>query len=652
MLRRSVDILLIILFSYLAATIGSDLIVDRNTESVLELKIETDHEGVWQLFWGSDEQYTQVNSEIRLIRRPGIHTLTFPLVDQKIRFLRLDPSDGNKEIKDTFTIHEILLSNGFGTIYEKTNTEDIVPLNSSITKLNSNQFAITGPDPQLKLDFANPLIKSNREKHTGVLWLLRVSIFLLSGMIIFLCIKFIDLQRWRDELSTVFLRSARLLPFLILGGLIASAYGFINGFPIIFSDTGMYIRSGIEWFVPENRPVMFGVFLMLTSLRYCLWLTVIVQGMLVTYCCYLLLQTTVRNNGHLKKLTLLLMLILSLFTSLSWFSAQLAPDILCAIAPLALLVLFLDKSRYVSRKLTLIAIFLVCNLSHTSSLLISLGLSGFILVGTLFWRKHQELRKAILLCVLSTLSFPLLMTINYSISGKFTTGENSYIFTSAKLANLGLLQKYLRENPKGKDYQLATMVDDIKEKSNHFIWNKESVIHKLPRKQLKAELTEINKDILTDVSNLSYFLWKGVQHTCELFIHGTQYSLHSYKGKYVHDVIKKHYPHTEQRFLNSMQQRWVVSDKLNLTSNAILLWISYIGVPFVLFFYRKRIPVSVSFTGICLFFILVVNDFICATLSTAASRYHARLSWIVVVALFCLIAKLWESHSQNRPRSE
>ena len=648
MRRRTFNTLLVILLSYFTATIVSDLIVEGKSRSILELEIETSEAGVWQLFWSRDEQLDQEDSIRESIGRPGKRTITYPLNNKKIRVLRLDPGDGSVDRKVIFAIQSIRLYNGFGTIYKKRNTEDIIPLNSTVSKIDNNRFAVTGPDPQLRLDFANLLFRRQNDKHIAALWIWRILIFLLCNVVTFGTLRFLGFSRWGKALSTVFIRSVRLLPFLTMGGVIASVYGFINGFPLIFSDTGMYLRSGIEWFVPDNRPIMYGIFLAFTSYKSCLWIPIIVQGMFITYCCYLLLENLLNDKSNLQKLTLILVLILSLFTSLSWFSSQLLPDIFCAIAAFALILLFLDKSKYVSRKIALTGIFLICNLSHTSSLLISLGMSGFLLVATIIFRKHLDLKRAVIPCALAVLSFPLLMTLNYTISGKFRTSENSYVFMSAKLAELGLLQKYLRENPDGENYQLATMVDDIEESIGRFIWNPESVTRRLPRTQLKAELTKINRNILSDPPSLVYFTWKGVQQSVTLFFTGTlRYGLHSYRGKYVHDIIKEYYPHAETSFLNSMQQRWAINDRLNHLANAVLLWVSYVSIPVLLLTYRKRLPLNVSVGCISIFFAVALNDFICATLSTDAPRYHARISWMVVAALFCLTLKLLESREQK-----
>ncbi|MFK8101257.1 MAG: hypothetical protein AB8G15_01985, partial [Saprospiraceae bacterium] len=70
------------------------------------------------------------------------------------------------------------------------------------------------------------------------------------------------------------LRTA-LLPKLLtilLGTIILLFVAFYNGYPLVYSDTGTYIQSGFELFVPVDRPLTYGLFLRYTSLGISPWL--------------------------------------------------------------------------------------------------------------------------------------------------------------------------------------------------------------------------------------------------------------------------------------------------------------------------------------------------------------------------------------------
>src|SRR5207247_6774608 len=56
-------------------------------------------------------------------------------------------------------------------------------------------------------------------------------------------------------------------------------YGYHNGYPVLFSDSGTYIHSGFDGFVPWDRPIAYGLFIKYVSLQKSLWLVVYFQAL-------------------------------------------------------------------------------------------------------------------------------------------------------------------------------------------------------------------------------------------------------------------------------------------------------------------------------------------------------------------------------------
>src|SRR5438105_2339930 len=50
-----------------------------------------------------------------------------------------------------------------------------------------------------------------------------------------------------------------------LGVLLIMVPALVNGFPLVFSDTGTYLRSAFEGVVPADRPYWYGGFIRLAS---------------------------------------------------------------------------------------------------------------------------------------------------------------------------------------------------------------------------------------------------------------------------------------------------------------------------------------------------------------------------------------------------
>ena len=69
----------------------------------------------------------------------------------------------------------------------------------------------------------------------------------------------------------------------IPGGLALLAIALWNGYPLVYSDTGTYIYSAADLFVPDDRPVGYGLWIRLTSGMKSLWFTVIIQNLLTAW---------------------------------------------------------------------------------------------------------------------------------------------------------------------------------------------------------------------------------------------------------------------------------------------------------------------------------------------------------------------------------
>src|SRR3954469_22297231 len=72
--------------------------------------------------------------------------------------------------------------------------------------------------------------------------------------------------------------------FAVIASVVAFLYcALLNGYPLIFPDTGTYLYSGFAHFVPVDRPIFYGIFLRHISLAWSLWLPVIVQSLIAYY---------------------------------------------------------------------------------------------------------------------------------------------------------------------------------------------------------------------------------------------------------------------------------------------------------------------------------------------------------------------------------
>ncbi|MEZ4979591.1 MAG: hypothetical protein R2772_09875 [Chitinophagales bacterium] len=74
--------------------------------------------------------------------------------------------------------------------------------------------------------------------------------------------------------------------FFLLGPLLLLFPAFYNGYPLVYSDTGTYIQSGMEMLIPNDRPIFYGLFIRIFSLGFSLWLVIYIQALISFYCLF------------------------------------------------------------------------------------------------------------------------------------------------------------------------------------------------------------------------------------------------------------------------------------------------------------------------------------------------------------------------------
>ena len=117
-----------------------------------------------------------------------------------------------------------------------------------------------------------------------------------------------------------------------------------NGFPLIFPDTGGYLDRPVLGTLGMGRSALYGLFLY-TGIPFAFWPNAVLQSALTVW----LIVLTMRAHGLGGRpwLALGIVALLTVCTSLPWFSGQLMPDILFPAAVLALYLLSFCKELFV-----------------------------------------------------------------------------------------------------------------------------------------------------------------------------------------------------------------------------------------------------------------------------------------------------------------
>lgn len=220
-----------------------------------------------------------------------------------------------------------------------------------------------------------------------------------------------------------------------------------NAFPLVTSDSGTYIGSGLKGWVPIDRPLFYGLFVGFLSFKQSLWYPIIAQNLILAY---LLVQVyryflkTVKNGMVYFFVTLF---ICSL-TGIAWYSAQLMPDIFVGIGFFCM-VLLLVKPIKKTELIILTIIYIISLITHNSHMLIFCMLTLVILVVVMMnifsIRNVIPIKNVYYILIISIGSWIINPTINFIYEGKFKHSGSPYAFLVAKYAENGILTAYLKE---------------------------------------------------------------------------------------------------------------------------------------------------------------------------------------------------------------
>lgn len=220
-----------------------------------------------------------------------------------------------------------------------------------------------------------------------------------------------------------------------------------NAFPLVTSDSGTYIGSGIQGWVPIDRPLMYGLFVGFLSFKHSLWYPIIVQNIILAFLLFKIYDHFLAEVKN-KMIYVFISFFICTVTGIAWFSAQLMPDVFVGIGFLSLILLLLKPLRKVEK--IILSIFYLLSLATHNSHILIFNLLIFVIAAVVLFNVfsiQQLIPKQRLYFVVFLSLFSLLLnpSINLIYEGKFKHSGSPYAFLVAKYAENGVLSVYLKE---------------------------------------------------------------------------------------------------------------------------------------------------------------------------------------------------------------
>ena len=414
-----------------------------------------------------------------------------------------------------------------------------------------------------------------------------------------------------------------------------------NGFAVVFYDTGGYVEAALEMKLVPGRSLFYGLFLWAASLGWwSFWGPALAQALAVVWLIRLLLRCHDLPAGPLAVGGFSLGL--SALTGVSWYAAQLMPDVLVPLTALALWLLgfrWLRLGRIERAGLGLVA--LLGLLSHMSCLALAMGLVLVTLAGRLFcrrWPLHITLAPPVAVVATALILMPLL---HLTLTGKggYTPGGPTFLF--GRLVQDGIAQRWLAEHCPAPGIKLCALQHRLPTTADDFLWGGLSPFLDIGgwTGDSEPELKQLTRAAVLAYPGMT--LWTTLRSTAQQMVKvatgdALEEDHHDTRG-----ILADLLPGMAPSFKAARQQQDQVTqelfDRLNLIHLPVALASVFALLPLALLCLRAGRH-DLAALALFVFLALLGNAFICGALSNPHDRYQSRLVWLapLVVAMIAL----------------
>lgn len=435
------------------------------------------------------------------------------------------------------------------------------------------------------------------------------------------------------------------LPLTIAVAVATIAYlipAMINGFPLVYWDTGGYLTAGVRDEYVPNRSVYYAWFAEFAGFASA-WGVIAVQAALSAAT----LAAIVRMLSPGSTAATVGALFAGCFTALPWYASWLMPDVFAGLAILATLgLVFGTWSRWQTAALCLVVIFSL--LSHTSHFpLVAATIVGAV-IGALLYRA----RAAWLLptgCLAAAVGLTVLA--HAALTGHAFFNRTGWVLLFSRLAESGLVQEQLdrrcTDNPDWS--KLCTYRDRIPENAEQWLWQRGTPFWRIGAWE---GTREDSRRIVIDAVRehpveAALFALRGFGKQLTLIELGEGTESQEW---FLAWTIKASFPREFGAWRRALQQNGELLP-LARAANRAHLPIVLAGLALTAFglFARRLAPRlrAACFTVLVAF---LANAFVCGALSGPHDRYQVRLIWVVLATAVPVTAALRQTRYLRRTR--
>jgi len=436
------------------------------------------------------------------------------------------------------------------------------------------------------------------------------------------------------------------LPFVVIGGLFMLWPAVYNGYPLVYSDSHVFISQPVAEFMNWDKPFVYGPLILLFHGWLTLWGVVVAQALLLSHLVWLVSATfsvgsKIAVTGLIAQLRpglrhLLICAVLALASTAPWFSSFVMPDIFGAMAVLCIFLLGFSNRLSRVQAIWLIVLGALAIAVHLSHLVIAAACLVVVLC-----LRFDRIRCAFLPLAGAIV---ILLGTNFYAFQKLSISPHGSVFMLARLSGDGNTKEVLETYCAQKKWYLCAWVDRLPADSDEFLWNGKGPVWSHPGGPigLAPEASEIVSYVIRTRpwAVLVSALRNMSTQLCMIQLGDTLHADHL--DVTVAKSVGQYFAESELKQLNNSRQM-----KSELANDA--LWFSrlsmlgfYGGLVFSLYILftlwraqpvvreRQNAQAVVGFILI-LWVGILANAFATGALSKPHHRYQARIAWLLVL---------------------
>jgi hypothetical protein len=235
----------------------------------------------------------------------------------------------------------------------------------------------------------------------------------------------------------------------------------LNGYPLVFADTGTYLSQAINRYVGWDRPPFYSLFMLPLHLTLTTWPVVMAQALLAAHLLHLVRRALLPDHSAWWLLALLAGL--SALSCLPWLTSELMPDLFTPLLVLALCLLVQDRVSRIERAW----------LIGLSAFMIAAQQSSLPLALVLMVVSRRRWRRIVLPVVLAVAA---LVSMNLAATGRVSLSPYGNVFLLARVIYDGPGMAVLRDDCPAAGWRLCGVLDRFPATSDEFLWAADSPV--------------------------------------------------------------------------------------------------------------------------------------------------------------------------------